>query len=66
LIRQLFKPLRQALAGVLTGWLAAMGLLVGFVYWHYRDLNQEFRSDMRRLDEKIDPAQVVLGSSRTE
>ncbi len=44
----------QALSGLLAVWLAAIGLLVGFVYWHYRDLKHEFRSEIRRLDDKID------------
>ena len=33
----------QALAALLAVWLAAIGLLVGFVYWHYRLLREDIR-----------------------
>ena len=33
----------QALAALLAVWLAAIGLLVGFVYWHYRLQREDIR-----------------------
>ena len=34
--------------------MAAAGLLAGFFYWLHRDLKQDFREEVRRLDDKID------------
>ena len=44
----------QAFAAFLAVWVAALGLLAGFVYWHFRDIKEEFRIEIRRLDDKID------------
>ena len=49
----------QALAGFMAVLLAATGILVGFVYWHIRDLKIE----VQRLDDKIDRSREEL---RTE
>ena len=44
----------QAVAALSAVLVAAAGLLAGFFYWLHRDLKQDFREEVRRLDDKID------------
>ena len=50
----------QAFAAFLAVWVAALGLLAGFVYWHFRDMKEEFRTEMHRLENRTDHSNAEL------
>ena len=44
----------QAVAALSAVLVAAAGLMTGFFLWLFRDLKQDFKTEVRRLDDKID------------
>ena len=56
----------QAVAALSAVMVAAAGLLAGIFYWLHRDSKQDFQTESRRLDERIDRLEDKSDRNRDE